>query len=199
MTLTIGLTGSIATGKSTVAKMFKKLNIPVVDADQIAREVVEVGKPTYKKVIEVFGEDILMTNLEIDRKKLGEIVFSNEEARKKLNNIIHPAIRKEMLRQRDKHISHSEKCVVLDIPLLFESKLFHFVDKVLVVYTTEKNQLIRLMERDQSSKEEALQKINAQISIEQKKDAADAIIDNNSSKENSYRQLINLLKEWNIL
>ena len=199
MTLTIGLTGSIATGKSTVAKMFANYNIPVVDADKIAREVVEVGKPTYLEIVEAFGEDILQENKELDRKKLGSIVFSNEEKRKKLNSIIHPSIRAEMLRQKEELIAQGERCVVLDIPLLFESKLFHFVDKVLVVYVDEETQLQRLMERDRSTEEEAKSRINSQLSIEEKAKKADAIIDNSGTIEESKMQLKALLQQWNIL
>src|SRR5690625_6617809 len=120
MTLTIGLTGSIAIQKSTIYKMCSDLNIPVVDADKIAREVVEVDKPTYNKIVESFGDHILQENKELDRKKLGAVIFNNVDAREKLNSIIHPAIRKEMLKQKEKHIANREKCVVLDIPLLFE-------------------------------------------------------------------------------
>ncbi|HLS36104.1 MAG TPA: dephospho-CoA kinase [Bacillota bacterium] len=199
MTLTIGLTGSIATGKSTISKMFKELNIPVVDADLIAREVVEVGKPAYQKIVETFGKVILQTNKEIDRKQLGAIIFADEKKRKQLNDIVHPAIREEMLRQKNKHITNKEKCVVLDIPLLFESKLFHFVDKVLVVYTDEEIQIKRLIARDKLSKEEALKRMNSQISIEEKKKQADAIINNNGTKEQSAEQLKALLQKWGIL
>lgn len=199
MTLTIGLTGSIATGKSTISKMFSDLNIPVVDADKIAREVVEVDKPTYNKIVESFGDHILQENKELDRKKLGAVIFNNVDAREKLNSIIHPAIRKEMLKQKEKHIVNREKCVVLDIPLLFESNLFHFVDKVLLVYTDEKTQLRRLMQRDQSTEEEALQRINSQISIEEKAKRADAIINNTGTIDSSYNQLIALLRDWNVL
>lgn len=199
MTLTIGLTGSIATGKSTISKMFSDLNIPVVDADKIAREVVEVDKPTYNKIVESFGDHILQENKELDRKKLGAVIFNNVDAREKLNSIIHPAIRKEMLNQKEKHIANREKCVVLDIPLLFESNLFHFVDKVLLVYTDEKTQLRRLMQRDQSTEEEALQRINSQISIEEKAKRADAIINNTGTIDSSYNQLIALLRDWNVL
>src|SRR5699024_5105944 len=101
MSVVIGLTGSIATGKSTIAKMFKELNIDVIDADLIAREVVEVDQPAYLEIIQEFGEEILYENKELNRKALGNIVFKDGEKRKKLNSIIHPAIRKEMLRSEE--------------------------------------------------------------------------------------------------
>lgn len=198
MTLIIGLTGSIATGKSTITQMFIDLGIKVIDADKIAREVVEKGKPAYEQIVVTFGTDILHEDQTIDRKALGDIVFNDAEKRKTLNNIIHPEIRKEMLRQRDTYVEAEEKCVVLDIPLLFESKLTHFVDKIIVVSTDESVQLTRLMERDQSTKESAEQRIQSQIPIAEKIKKADAVIDNNGTVEESYQQLENILKEWNV-
>ncbi|SEQ72049.1 dephospho-CoA kinase [Piscibacillus halophilus] len=198
MSLIIGLTGSIATGKSTVSNMFKAWEIPVVDADQIAREVVEPGKPAYQKIVEHFGKKVLYDNGTLNRKKLGEIVFGNDEERKKLNSFIHPEIRKEMVRQREEYVSAGESAVVLDIPLLFESKLFDYVDKVLVVYVDPEIQLERLMERDGSDKEEALSRIQSQIPITEKKERADAIVDNTGTIENSKEQLKEILLNWGI-
>src|SRR5690625_4240419 len=123
MTIIIGLTGGIATGKSTVSSMIADFKIPVIDADQIAREVVEIGKKSYHELIRVFGPQILQSNQMIDRKKLGEIIFTDQTKREQLNNIIHPAIRKEMQRKKDYYVNLSVKSVVLDIPLLFESEL----------------------------------------------------------------------------
>lgn len=198
MALVIGLTGSIGTGKSTIANKFKQLNIPVVDADKIAREVVEPHTETYRKIVETFGEEILHEDKTLNRKALGNIVFTDEKKRKQLNSIIHPAIRKEMLRQRDEWIAKGKECVVLDIPLLYESKLTHFVDKVIVVYVDEEVQLKRIMERDQSSEEDAKNRIAAQIPVAEKAKRADAVIDNNGSIEHSYKQLIDILQDWGI-
>lgn len=199
MTLVIGLTGSIGTGKSTVAKMFKQLGIPVIDADEIARLVVEPGKEAYEKIVETFGEDILQKDRTLDRKKLGAIVFNDEEKRKQLNGIVHPAIRKEMLRQRDEYLEQHAPCVVLDIPLLYESKLEHFVDKVIVVKTSPEVQLERILARDDLSKEEALKRINAQIDVAKKAEWADAVIDNDGTIEETERQLKDILTRWHIL
>lgn len=199
MTLVIGLTGSIGTGKSTVAKMFKQLGIPVIDADEIARLVVEPGKEAYEKIVETFGEDILQKDRTLDRKKLGAIVFNDEEKRKQLNGIVHPAIRKEMLRQRDEYLEQHAPCVVLDIPLLYESKLEHFVDKVIVVKTSPEVQLERISARDDLSKEEALKRINAQIDVAKKAEWADAVIDNDGTIEETERQLKDILTRWHIL
>jgi dephospho-CoA kinase len=198
LSLVIGLTGSIATGKSTVAEMFKELSIPVIDADLLAREVVEPGEEAYTNIIEHFGDTILQADRTLDRKRLGEIVFSDEEKRKDLNGIIHPAIRKRMLEQRDALIKKGEACIVLDIPLLFESELEHFVDKTLVVYLNEKTQLERLMKRNELSKEEALQRISSQIPVKEKAQRANEVIDNNGTKEETFMQLKEVLTDWGV-
>lgn len=199
MTLIIGLTGSIGTGKSTIANKFKQLNIPVVDADLIAREVVEPGEKAYEEIVATFGEDILQADKRLDRKRLGEIVFSDEEKRHTLNRIIHPAIRSEMIAQRDSYVSDRVPCVVLDIPLLYESKLTHFVEKVIVVATTRDVQLERILKRDDITKEEAKQRIESQISIEEKSKWADAVVDNNGTIAESEEQLVHILTGWELL
>lgn len=198
MALIVGLTGSIGTGKSLIANKLRDLNIPVVDADLIAREVVEPGKETYVSIVEKFGEQILHEDGTLNRKALGNIVFKDEAKRKELNAIIHPAIRKEMVRQRDEWVEKGAQCVVLDIPLLYEGGLTHFVDKVIVVFVEPEIQLQRIIARDQCTEEEAQNRINAQIPVAEKAAKADAIIDNNSTKEKSYRQLEAILAKWEI-
>lgn len=195
----IGLTGSIASGKSTVSNMLKELGLPIVDADLVARQVVEPGTETLRKITEAFGEEILTEKGELDRPKLGAIIFNDEEKRKVLNSIIHPAIRKEMLRQRDEHITKGEKAVIMDIPLLFESKLQHYVEKIIVVTVTEDVQLKRLMERNQFSEEEALSRIRSQLPLSVKEQGADAVINNNGSLEETKKQLLNILRDWKVI
>jgi dephospho-CoA kinase len=199
MALVIGLTGSIASGKSTVSSMLKELHLPIIDADQIARDVVEPGEDTLKEIVSAFGEDILYPDGTLNRKKLGSIIFSNNEKRKMLNSIVHPAVRKRMLEQKETYLKDGESCVVMDIPLLFESKLTHMVDKILVVFVDEHVQLERLMERDNSTKEEASERIQSQIPVKEKVKQADAIIDNNGTKEESYKQLRDILEKWQVL
>lgn len=199
MALIIGLTGSIASGKSTVSAMLDRFHIPVIDADKLARKVVEPGEQAYNKIIHVFGDDILNDDQTLDRKKLGTIIFADEEKREQLNNIVHPAVRNEMLRERDAYIHAGEKCVILDIPLLFESKLTDFVDKTVVVYVDEIIQLKRLMARDQFTEEEARQRIDSQIPLREKIKLADGIIDNNGTKDETYGQLIELLRAWQVI
>lgn len=198
MTVIIGLTGSIGTGKSTVSKMFSQLDIPVIDADQIARDVVKPGKPAHEQIAKAFGDEVFHSDQSLNRPVLGEIVFNDKGKREMLNNIIHPEIRKEMLEQRDAYVQQKEPCVVMDIPLLFESKLTHFVNKILVVAVDESVQLERITTRDQLSSEDARQRMNAQIPIDKKTNMAHAVIDNNGTIEESFNQLRNILAEWKI-
>ncbi len=194
----IGLTGSIASGKSTVAKMLEKLQLPIVDADQVARIVVEPGTETLQQIAQAFGEEIILPDGQMDRKKVGDLIFHDPKKRKQLNDIIHPAIRKEMLRQRDEHLRNGALNVVMDIPLLFESQLQHFVERILVVSVTEENQLTRLMERNQLSFEEAKARISSQLPISVKEKGADAVIYNNTDLASTERQLHHILKEWGV-
>lgn len=198
MSQVIGITGSIATGKSTVSNMIKELGYTVVDADIAARVVVEPGEEAYEKIVQAFGEEILQPNGKLDRKKLGNIVFNNEDKRLLLNSIVHPAVRKWMNDQKEEAFARGEKMVFLDIPLLYESKLTHMTDKVIVVYVDQKTQLRRLMERNELTEEEALARINSQMSIEEKKKLADAVIDNRGPLEETQRQLISILQSWGI-
>lgn len=192
----IGLTGSIATGKSTVSQMFQSRKIPVIDADVIAREVVLPGTKTLEKIREHFGEEILTEGGTLDRESLGKVVFEHPEERKNLNEIIHPAIRKEMKRQAEEAELAGEKLIVLDIPLLIESELQYLVDKVLVVYIPEELQLKRLMERNSYSEKEARQRISSQLPIEEKRKKADYIIDNSGTVKETEVQVDELIQEW---
>lgn len=194
----IGLTGSIASGKSTVAKMLEKLQLSIVDADQVARIVVEPGTETLQQIAQAFGEEIILPDGQMNRKKVGDLIFHDPKKRKQLNDIIHPAIRKEMLKQRDEYLSNGALNVVMDIPLLFESQLQHFVDRILVVSVTEENQLTRLMERNQLSFEEAKARISSQLPISVKEKGADAVIYNNTDLASTERQLHHILKEWGV-
>lgn len=195
----IGLTGSIASGKSAVAKMIQSYGLPIVDADVVARQVVEPGSETLKKIAEVFGEEVIAEDGSMDRAKVGSIIFHEESMRKKLNDIIHPAIREEMIRQRDEFISYGEKNVFMDIPLLFESKLEHFVEKIIVISVSEEVQLERLMERNGFTEQEARARIATQIPVKQKESLADVVINNNGTLEQTALQLQTILYEWNVL
>ncbi|AJH24954.1 MULTISPECIES: dephospho-CoA kinase [Bacillus] len=196
MSLVIGLTGGIASGKSTVARMLIDKKITVIDADVIAKQAVEKGMPAYRQIVEAFGKDILLENGDIDRKKLGSIVFTDEQKRLKLNQIVHPAVRAEMLKQRDEAIARKEQFVVLDIPLLYESGLDYLVGKVLVVTVPADIQLKRLMERNSLTEEEAMSRITSQMPLADKTKKADAVIDNSGSLEHTKHQLEEVLSGW---
>lgn len=195
----IGLTGSIASGKSTVAGMLASYGLPIVDADLVARVVVEPGTPTLAKIAEAFGSDVIAEDGTMDRAKVGSIIFHDVEKRTMLNDIIHPAIRAEMLRQRDEHVASGAKAVIMDIPLLFESKLQHFVEKILVVTVDEATQLKRLRERNNLSEEEAKARIASQLPLSVKELGADAVIYNNNTLTSTAEQLEIILKEWHII
>lgn len=199
MALIIGLTGGIASGKSTVSAMFSSLEIPVIDADIISRQVVEPDQSAYHEIIRVFGEEIVKKDQTLDRKKLGAIIFADDDKRKQLNAIVHPAVRKGMLQQKEDYARKGEACIVLDIPLLFEGNLTSIVDKTIVVAVNEDVQLQRLMERDQLTTVEAKQRIKSQMPMEEKIRLADAVIHNDGSKAESRQQLLHILKQWNVL
>jgi dephospho-CoA kinase len=198
MTLIIGLTGGIASGKSTVSNMLKELDITVIDADVEARMAVEKGEPAYLKIIEAFGREILLDNGEIDRQKLGGIIFHQEEKRLLLNQIVHPEVRKRMLSQIEAAKQNKETVIVLDIPLLFESKLTFMADKTLLVYVDKETQVMRLMNRNQLSLEDAKARINSQMPLSEKVKLADAVINNNGSIEETKKQLLEVLAGWGI-
>ena len=194
----IGLTGGIASGKSTVSNMIQELGIPVVDADQIAREVVEPGESAYEQIVRHFGEQILHQDGTLNRKKLGSIVFSDEKERKTLNSIIHPAIREKMEEEKNEYLNQGFDTVVLDIPLLFESKNPYRLDKVLLVAVSEDVQFKRLVERDQMGEKDARQRIQSQMPIKDKIALADEVIDNNGTVQETREQLLYILNKWGV-
>ncbi|MDQ0245868.1 dephospho-CoA kinase [Bacillus fengqiuensis] len=199
MALIIGLTGGIASGKSTVSNMLKELAIPVIDADVIAKEAVQKDRPAYREIVRTFGTDILAEDLQLDRLKLGAIVFQDEKKRQLLNQIVHPAVRNEMLAQKEFFLQEGYETVVLDIPLLFESKLTALVDKVLLVFVDDSIQLERLMARNNFTKEEAEARIGSQMPLQEKVSLADEVINNNGTMEETKEQLLYVLAKWNVV
>lgn len=189
----IGLTGSISTGKTQVSNYLRDRGEKVIDADLIAREVVDLG-PVKEKIKKAFGEDIYKED-ELDRKALGEIVFRDKEKRQVLNEIEHPEIYRIILEE----IKNSKGRVFVDIPLLFESQHLNEkygldFDEVWLVYVNRETQVKRLIKRDRISRGYALEKINSQMSVEDKKIMADVIIDNSGSLEKTFRQVEENLK-----
>jgi dephospho-CoA kinase len=199
MSLVIGLTGGIASGKSTVSAMFADMGITVIDADIEARLAVEPGEKAYNDIVSQFGAEILEEEGAINRQKLGSIIFNNEDKRLLLNSIVHPAVRERMAQKRELAEKAKEKAIVLDIPLLFESKLTGLVEKIILVYVNEETQLERLMKRNGFSEAEALSRIKSQMPLKDKVKLADAVIDNGGSIEETRQHLIDILNNWGIL
>ncbi|TKH03267.1 dephospho-CoA kinase [Peribacillus simplex] len=195
----IGITGGIASGKSSVSLYLQELGFTIVDADLASRAVVEPGEEAYHQVVQAFGEDILLTDGNIDRVKLGSIIFNDQEKRLLLNGIVHPAVRKWMRLKTEAALSSGEETVFMDIPLLFESKLTFMVDKTLLIYVDEQVQLQRLMNRNGLSETEALARINSQMPLADKKALADAVIDNNGDINETKRQVKSILSEWYVI
>ncbi|EAG9755728.1 dephospho-CoA kinase [Listeria monocytogenes] len=193
---TIGLTGSVATGKSTVSNMIQQAGIPLVDADIAARKVVESGTEGLKEIVAYFGEEILLADGTLNRAKLGEIIFKDKEKREKLNEITHPRVKDYMLEARERFFEAGEELVFFDIPLLFESHLESLVDKIVVVWTTPETELKRLMERNNLTKEDALRRIESQMGIDEKARKADFVIDNNESLEKTQKQVLTFIKRF---
>lgn len=194
MMKTIGLTGSIATGKSTASKYLQKLGCIVIDGDLIAREVAK-NPWVLEAIRDTFGKEFLNEEGKLRRKKLGALVFNDEEALKKLNEIMHPAIRREIkdrlktLKDQPQNGSQTHDCVVIDGALLVEMDLHPCMDEVWVVAITKEDQIRRLMERDGISKTDALKRIEAQMSTEEKKKFADVVLDNSKEPEFLQKQI----------
>ncbi|KAB3539037.1 dephospho-CoA kinase [Alkaliphilus pronyensis] len=195
MSKTIGLTGGIASGKTTVSKILELLGAIIIDADLIAREVVKKGTPALKSIEAVFGKEFITKDGELNRKKLGVHVFSNKKALEKLNSITHPIIINHIQNQIiELKKNNSNSIIVLDAALLIEMKLTSLVDEVWVVAVTFEEQLKRLMERDGLSKRQAIDRINSQMNIEEKKAYADKIIDNSGGLSQLEALIINIWK-----
>lgn len=185
----VGLTGSVGTGKSTVAGFFKELGAYIIDWDELAREAVRPRLRAWKEIVEYFGKDFLNEDLTINRQKLAEVVFSDKEKVTKLNQIVHPEVVKE-----DERITNEIKSldanalIIKDIPLLFELTRPIYVDKIAVVSASERTQLRRLEEKGMS-REDAKNRIKSQLPLEEKIKAADFVINNDGTLEETKRQV----------
>ncbi|MBA4548897.1 dephospho-CoA kinase [Thermoactinomyces intermedius] len=192
----MGLTGSIATGKSTVSEMFRRKGAEIIDADQIAREVVEPGTEGLARIVREFGPGILDEEGKLNRERLGARIFQNPAEREKLNRLLHPLIVDSMRAKTEKIKKEKDPDLLIwDVPLLIEGNLTQWVEAVILVYTPKEIQLERLMKRNALSKEEAEKRILAQMDIEEKKKYADYVIDNRGTLSETERQVDQLWKQ----
>ena len=192
MTLIVGLTGGIVGGKSTVALMFRDLGAKIIDVDKLGHSVIFPNKPAWKKIVKIFGKDILQNDLTIDREKLGKIVFTNQTLLKKLNEVTHPEITKMIKKEIDsaKNKTHNqEKVLIIDAALIYEAKIDRLMDKIIVVYIDKDEQIKRLIKRNNFSKNEAIQRIKSQMPIKEKVKMADYVIDNSNSLNKTREQV----------
>ena len=190
----IGLTGGIATGKSTVSELLTAFGFKVVDADIAARKAVAKGTKGLEQVRAAFGDSAITEEGEMERKYVGEIVFNHPEKRLELNDIVHPIVREIMEEEKQSYLNQGYD-VIMDIPLLFENELQNTVDEVWLVYTSESIQIERLMERNQLSLEDAKARVYSQISIDKKSRMADHVIDNLGDKLELKQNLEQLLTD----
>lgn len=195
MTYFLGLTGGIASGKSTTDDFFKKKNIPIIDSDLIAHKIMEVGQAGYQAVVDYFGSKILTDNQTINRRKLGEIVFNDQAKLKKLNSLTHPLVHQEIKRQMEQYRLNQEKLVVIDVPLLFESGFESLCDGVLVISISPELQLKRLMKRNNFTEKEALSRINNQMPLSEKEKRATYVVANTGTINDLEKKLSDLLQK----
>ena len=193
-----GLTGSIATGKSTVANILKEhCNVPIIDADNLAREAVEIGSNGLRGIINEFGQEILLPDGSLNRKRLGNIVFGDNKAIEVLNSIVHPEVRILYNKYIEGYRQKGYKTIIYDCPLLIEANLMDSVDEIILVVADESTQLKRLMERNNFNEEEAMKRIQSQMKVKEKISYANYVIYNDVDYEGLKDGVIYLWKEKN--
>lgn len=194
MTNIIGITGGIASGKSTVTAFLREQGYPVIDADAVVHELQAKGGKLYQILVAEFGEGILLKDGTLDRAKLGQAVFADSDLRARLSSLQDQIIREELLARRDV-LKQAEEVVFMDIPLLYEADYSGEVDQVWLVYVDKAQQLARLMKRNGLSSQDAENRLAAQLSLEEKRGLADVVIDNSGSVESTLAQVERLLRE----
>ncbi len=198
--LLLGVTGGIASGKTTVANMLEELGAPIIDFDVLARKVVEPGKPAWKEIVDYFGKQVLQEDGQLDRKKLSGIVFRDMEKRKKLESFTHPRIHQEFVKQVNDIAAKNPSAIIqVVIPLLIELNLQYIFHKLLVVYIPREKQVERLMKRDGITEEEALNILKAQLPIDEKVGYADFVIHNDGTIEDTKKQVKELWEKLQAL
>ena len=191
----VGLTGGISSGKSTVSSYLKQLKIPVIDADEVARKVVEPNSQGAIEIRRTFGSDVFEEDGSLNRQKLGELVFSKVENRQKLDELLQPLIKIMILEEIEAYRQKGENMIVLDLPLLFEKNYEELCEEIIVVYVPRELQLERLIRRNQYTKQEALSRIDSQLSIEEKRKRATVLFDNQGTIQQLYHQVEQWLVE----
>lgn len=179
--LWVGLTGGISTGKSTVARILRHVGIPVIDADELAKEVVKAGTKGYEEVVKAFGADAVQPNGELDRKKIGAQVFADKNKLSQLESIIHPKVRALTLQKKEELERAGAALAFYDVPLLFEKKMEDLFNQIVVVSCRSDIQKKRMIERDGFSEEEAQRRIASQLPLEQKIKSAHFTLENNGT------------------
>lgn len=185
----VGLTGGIASGKSTAAKILESLGAAVVNADTLAREAVEPGREAWQEIIAAFGSEILQSDRTLDRQKLRTLIFNNPDARRKLESIIHPRVRALAERRIAEHGAAGYAVVVYEVPLLFEGRLHEWLRPVILIACDIEIQIERLQQRDGLDRVQAQKHIEAQMNLEEKRRLADYVIENNGNLEDLKRQV----------
>ena len=184
----IGLTGGIASGKSTVTSYLKEKGYPVIDADRVVHDLQAPGGELYRALVEHFGRDILLDTGDLNRPALAQRIFSSQKEIAWSNQVQGEMIRKALARERDRLVE-TEDLFFMDIPLLIEQGYLDWFDKVWLVYVTEHTQLERLMERNALTEDQARDRLAAQMSLDEKKALVDLVIDNNSKRNHLYQQI----------
>lgn len=191
----VGLTGGIASGKSTVAAILRRLGASIVNADELSREVVQPGQDAWNEITKSFGSDILQEDMTLDRKKLRKIVFDNPEARKKLEAIIHPRVRALAEKRIGELAASGSSVIVYEVPLLFEAQIHLWLRPVILVACDIETQKKRLLERDHLTELEAQQHLDAQMSLAEKRKLADYVIENDTTLEELEQQVRAVLQK----
>lgn len=191
----IGLTGGIASGKSTVAAILRRLGVAIVNADELSREVVQPGTEGWKEIVDTFGTEILQPDGAVDRQRLRTIIFSDPAARKKLEAVIHPRVRALAQQRFQEHAAAGFEIVVYEVPLLFEGNLQNSLRPVVLVATNLETQKKRLQDRDHLAESEAEKHITAQMSLEEKRRLADYVIENDGTLDELERRVRAVLEE----
>ncbi|CAG9558667.1 unnamed protein product [Danaus chrysippus] len=191
----VGLTGGIATGKSTVLQIFRENGVAVIDADEVARRVLEPGTKGWEELKKCFGTEVLLPDGRVNRLKLGELIFDDKEKRRQLNAITHPKIQIAMLKMAFRYFFSGHSYVVMEVPLLFETgKMLNFMHKIITVVCEDHQQLERLCKRSDISEKVALKRIKTQMPLEKKVANSHFVIDNSGDKDSTFRQTESIIR-----